>query len=40
MNKSDTKPEEDAYGQEIWAFYNGESSYELVERDDSNIDLG
>jgi SAM-dependent methyltransferase len=40
MNKSDTKPEEDAYGQEIWAFYNGEINYELVERDDGYIDLG
>jgi SAM-dependent methyltransferase len=34
------RPEEDAYGQEIWACYNGESSYELVERDDGYIDLG
>jgi SAM-dependent methyltransferase len=34
------KPETDAYGQEIWACYNGESSYELVERDDGYIDLG
>jgi len=40
MKKGDFKPEEDAYGQEIWACYNGERSYELVERDDGNIDIG
>ncbi len=34
------RPEEDAYGQEIWAHYNGEGSFELVERDDSYIDTG
>jgi len=28
------KPEEDAYGQEIWAQYNGKESFEIVERDD------
>jgi len=34
------RPEEDAYGQEIWAHYNGEGSFELVERDDGYIDTG
>lgn len=28
------KPEEDAYGQEVWAFYNGREVFEIVERDD------
>nr|ADQ54412.1 ubiquione/menaquione biosynthesis methyltransferase-like protein [uncultured marine crenarchaeote E37-7F] len=32
------KPDEDAYGQEIWAFYNGRRSLEIVERDDGYID--
>jgi SAM-dependent methyltransferase len=40
MRKGDIEPEEDAYGQEIWACYNGEASYELVERDDGYIDIG
>jgi len=30
------KPEEDAYGQEIWAHFNGRESYEIVERDDAS----
>lgn len=29
----------DAYGQEIWAFFQGKESYEIVERDDGFIDL-
>ena len=33
-------PEEDAYGQEMWAYYNGERSFEIVERDDGYIDIG
>jgi len=28
------KPEEDAFGQEIWAYYKGEDVFEIVERDD------
>jgi len=28
------KPEEDAFGQEIWAYYKGEEASEIVERDD------
>lgn len=34
------KPEDDAYGQEIWAHYNGEEIFEVVERDDGYIDMG
>ena len=34
------KPQEDAYGQEIWAYYSGEKRFEIVERDDGYIDLG
>jgi len=32
------KPEEDAYGQEIWAYYKGEESFEILERDDGYFD--
>jgi len=32
------KPEEDAYGQEIWAYYKGREVFEIVERDDGYID--
>jgi 2-polyprenyl-3-methyl-5-hydroxy-6-metoxy-1,4-benzoquinol methylase len=28
------KPREDAFGQEMWAHYEGEESFEIVERDD------
>jgi len=28
------KPEEDAFGQEMWAYYKGERTSEIVERDD------
>jgi SAM-dependent methyltransferase len=28
------RPEEDAFGQEIWACYKGEEAFEIVERDD------
>jgi len=31
------KPEEDAYGHEIWAFYNGRKVLEIAERDDGYI---
>jgi SAM-dependent methyltransferase len=34
------KPEHDAYGQEIWNCYRGNSTYEIVERDDGLIDIG
>jgi len=29
----------DAYGQEVWAFFQGKKSYEVVERDDGYIDF-
>jgi len=32
------KLEEDAYGQEMWAYYKGEESFEIVERDDGYFD--
>jgi len=32
------KPEEDAYGQEIWAYYKGRDSFEIIERDDGYFD--
>ena len=32
------KPEKDAYGQEIWAYYQGRDSFEIVERDDGYFD--
>jgi len=28
------KPQEDAFGQEMWAYYKGEEAFEIVERDD------
>jgi len=28
------KPTQDAYGQEIWAYFKGKGSFEIVERDD------
>jgi len=31
------KPEEDAYGQLLWALYNGKNSVEILERDDGYI---
>jgi 2-polyprenyl-3-methyl-5-hydroxy-6-metoxy-1,4-benzoquinol methylase len=33
------KPNEDAFGQLIWAYYNGDRSFEKVERDDGYFDL-
>lgn len=33
------KPEEDAYGQEMWACYKGERASEIVERDDGYFDV-
>ncbi|MGD8565839.1 MAG: methyltransferase domain-containing protein [Candidatus Bathyarchaeota archaeon] len=39
MRKAEVlKPEEDAYGQEIWACYQGRPVIEIVERDDGYID--
>ncbi len=32
------KPEEDAFGQKLWAAYKGEQVFEIVERDDRYID--
>lgn len=32
------KPEEDAFGQMIWAFYKGKEASEILERDDGYID--
>jgi SAM-dependent methyltransferase len=32
------KPEEDTFGQEIWAFYKGKNVSEIVERDDGYFD--
>jgi SAM-dependent methyltransferase len=31
------KHEEDAYGQEIWAYHQGREVFEIVERDDGYI---
>lgn len=33
------KPEKDAYGQEIWAHFQGKESFEIIERDDGYINL-
>ena len=33
------KTEEDAFGQEIWAYYKGERASEIVERDDGYFDV-
>jgi len=30
---------EDAYGQELWAYFNGKASFEIVERDDGFFDV-
>jgi len=38
MRTKALKPEEDAYGQEIWARYQGREVFEVVERDDGYID--
>jgi|GEM_PF-1853463 hypothetical protein len=32
------KPQQDAFGQMIWARYKGEEVFEVVERDDGYID--
>lgn len=33
------KLEKDAYGQEIWAYFKGKKSFEIVERDDGYFDI-
>jgi SAM-dependent methyltransferase len=33
------KPMEDAYGQEVWSYFNGKKSFEIVEREDSLFDV-
>lgn len=39
MDKIKTlKPEQDAFGQEIWAYYKGRDSFEIIERDDGYFD--
>jgi SAM-dependent methyltransferase len=39
MNEVESlKPEEDAFGQELWAAYKGDQVFEIVERDDGYID--
>lgn len=38
--RSAVKPEHDAYGQEIWNCYKGNTTYEIVERADGLIDIG
>lgn len=32
------RPEEDAYGEELWARHNGRESFEIIERDDGYVD--
>ncbi len=32
-------PSKDAFGQEMWAYLQGQKSYEIIERDDGYIDL-
>jgi SAM-dependent methyltransferase len=33
------KPVEDAYGQEVWSYFNGKRSFEIVEREDGYFDV-
>jgi len=33
------KPMEDAYGQEVWYYFNGKKSFEIVEREDGYFDV-
>lgn len=33
------KSSKDAYGQEVWAFFQGKPSFELVERDDGFVNV-
>ena len=32
-------PKKDAYGQEVWAFFQGKNSFEVIERDDGLVDI-
>ena len=32
-------PEEDAFGEALWGFYSGRSSFEVIERDDGYINV-
>ena len=38
MNK-EISSKKDAYGQEVWAYLNGKKWYEVIERDDSFVDV-
>jgi len=38
MGGKTLKPEEDAFGQELWAYYKGQEVFEVVERDDGYVD--
>jgi SAM-dependent methyltransferase len=33
------KPMEDAYGQEVWSYFNSKKSFEIVEREDGYFDV-
>lgn len=33
------EPMEDAYGQEVWSYFNGKRSFEIVEREDGYFDV-
>jgi len=33
------RPEEDAFGQALWAFHNGKSGYEIYETDDGDLEV-
>jgi SAM-dependent methyltransferase len=33
------KPMEDVYGQEVWSYFNGKNSFEIVEREDGYFDV-
>jgi len=32
------KPDEDAFGQQLWALHNGSEVFEIIERDDGYVD--
>jgi len=38
IDLKELKSKEDAFGQEMWAYYKGERASEIVERDDGHID--
>jgi hypothetical protein len=33
------RPDEDAFGQALWAFQNGKSGYEIYETDDGDLEV-